>query len=231
MADTERVSIPQQATFNYPLKVKHIFLTFMQEFCALQNPSALMHFNPTDPSSSNIWIMDSYAHDIEDKVGVKPALVFKRGPMYVAQGFLSDNLLREESYVDHKYSTPDKPVYGKLDYKSFMFSGQADWMCISRQGMEAEAIAAVVAMVHRAHIQVLKQKGLHEIKSIQIGEEMMIEGDVETEMISVPVTISYDLQAHYEMWDDGVPFNRAWLKGTVESEGLPDGDMLLNTDP
>jgi hypothetical protein len=222
---TERVSNPQASTLNYPLKVKHIFLTFLQEFCSMQSPDVLMYWNPDSLEESNIWITDSYAHDIESMVEKKPMIVFKRGPMYVAQGFLSENLVRMEDRLDPTWAAKGRDVHHNIEYRSFMMSGQADWQCISRQGMEAEQIATVVAMLHQTHKQVLKQKGMHELKSVQIGEEVMIAGDVETEMVMVPVTISYDIQAHYEYWEDGVLHEHSWIKGTVN------GDMLLDTDP
>jgi len=222
---TERVSNPQASTLNYPLKVKHIFLTFLQEFCSMQNPDVLMYWNPDSLDESNIWIIDSYAHDLESLVEKKPMIVFKRGPMYVAQGFLSENLVRMENRLDPRWAAKGRDVNNSIEYRTFMMSGQADWQCISRQGMEAEQIATVVAMMHQTHKQVLKQKGLHEIKSVQIGEEVMISGDVETEMVMVPVTISYDIQAHYEYWEDGELHERTWITGTVN------GDPLLHTDP
>ncbi len=222
---TERVSNPQASTLNYPLKVKHIFLTFLQEFCSMQSPDVTMYWNPDSLEESNIWIMDSYAHDIESLLEKKPMIVFQRGPMYVAQGFLSDNLLRQESMVDPKWAARGKTYNNTKDYRTFMMSGQIDWQCISRQGMEADMIASVVSTLHSVHKQVLKQKGLHELKSVQIGQETLISGDVETEMVMVPVTVAYDIQFHYEYWEDGDPHLHTQITGTVN------GDPLLNTDP
>jgi hypothetical protein len=220
---TERASNPQQESLNIPLKVKHIFLTFMQEFCSMQNPEALLHWNAKEPEKSNTWILDSYAHDIEKKVEQKPLIVFKRGPIYTAQTSMYQNLAR----MENRNVDPTQPnSLQEIEYRTYMVSGNAEWNCISRQGLEAESIASVVAMVHQAHQQVLMQKGLFAVKSVQIGEEVMISGDVETEMVMVPVSISYDMQVHYEYWESGEVLKHANIYGRG-----PDGDLLLNTDP
>jgi hypothetical protein len=98
--------------------------------------------------------------------------------------------------------------------------------------MEAEEIASVVAMLHEAHQQVLLQKGLKSIKSIQIGEEVMISGDVETEMVMVPVSISYDIQAHYEYFEIAPPFDHFNLRGRVDRNGVrPPASQPTQPDP
>ena len=225
---TEQATTPQKGTLSYVKKVKHIFLTFLQEFCSKQHPGAGMFYNPDDLEASNILILDSYAHDLEQMVGRKPVIVFKRGPLFVSQGFLGEDLLRRETRLLPKDQVGGRSIRHDLDYRTFMFTGTADWQCFSRQGLESEEIATVVAMLHQAHKQVLMQKGLHSIKSIQIGEEMMVEGDVETEMVLVPVSITFELQAHYEYWEDAPVFDHANILGdTKESPG----DLLLNTDP
>ena len=221
---TNNTVIPQKESLNIPLKVKHIFLTFLQEFCSRQSPDATMHWDAKTPENSNIWIVDSYAHDIEQKTEKKPLIVFSRGPLYTSQASMYQNLLREE----HRKIYPETPeVSQSIEYRTFMMTGQCEWKCISRQGLEAEAIASVVAMLHQAHMQVLMQKGLFAVKSIQIGDESVISGDVETEMVMVPVSINYDLQVHYEYWEDGAVFKRAFLRG----KSTKDNDLLLNTDP
>lgn len=230
MSITERMSIPQKSTFNYSLKVKHIFLTFMQEFCSFQNPSHQFYWNKDDIEKSNIYIFDSYSHDIETYVGKKPALVLKRGPIYVSSGTMYENMLRFENKPSNIISKNGHEVPIEIEYKTFLFSGNVDWHCISRQGLEAEHFASNVAMLHQAYKQVLREKGLYDIKSIQIGEETMIEGDVETEMVMVPVTIAYDLQAHYEIWSDAAIFERANIIGEVDSNNNT-SDILMNTDP
>ena len=191
----------------------------------MQNPNVLMYWDPEDLEKSNVWITDSFAHDIESLTEKKPLIVFKRGAMYAAQGSMYDNLCRMETFTDPKWASQGVNVSNFKEYRTYMMSGQVDWHCISRQGMEAEQIATVVANLHQVHKQVLKQKGIHEIKSIQIGEEVIIAGDVETEMVMVPVTIAYDIQVHYEYWEDGDRHLRSWIKGTVN------GDPLLDTDP
>ena len=182
-----------------------------------------MHWNYQDPEASNIWIVDSYAHDIEQKTEKKPLIVFSRGPVYTSQGYMYENLARLENRVLDK----SKPkIAQQIQYRTFMVTGQCEWKCISRQGVEAESIASVVAMLHQAHLQVLLQKGLHSIKSISIGDESVIAGDVETEMVMVPVSINYDMQVHYEYWETNAPFNHGNIIGEA-----PGGDKLLNTDP
>lgn len=220
MADVQGVSVPDTG-LNYVLKVKHIFLTFLQEFCSFQKPENLLYWVPKEPEKSNVWIVDSYAHDLETMTEKKPVITFRRGPLYVAQNTLYDNMLRIEAREDNRHPGF---INNDVEYKTFLFSGQIDWQCISRQGIEAENMASTVAMLHQVHKQVLRQKGLHEIKTIQIGEENLITGDVETEMIMVPVTVSFDMQAHYEIWKDANPHRHTFIKGSVN------GDMLMNTD-
>lgn len=221
----KNVSLPQKESLNYPLKVKHIFLTFMQEFCSMQNPDALLYYDQDNMDNSNVLILDSFAHDIEHLIDQKPLIVFKRGPIYVAQGTLYDNLLRMESRPDPRWTEKGENFHRDVQYRTFMVSGQCDWHCISRQGMEAEEMAAIVAFVHQAHVQVLRQKGIHAVKSVQVGDENLIAGDVETEAVMVPVSIAYDMQVHYEYWLDGDPHRHSWLKGKVGD------DLLLDTDP
>ncbi len=234
MSVTERVSIPQKSTFNYSLKVKHIFLTFLQEFCSFQNPTSLLYWNPAERDKSNVMIMDSYVHDLEAMVNQKPLIVLKRGAIYVSQGSMYDNMMKFEMRDMGQKSRSGQPVQQELEYNTFMFSGSIDWHCISRQGLEAEELASNVAVLHQVYKQVLREKGLYDVKSVQVGEETMIEGDVETEMVMVPVSISYEMQAHYEMWSSAPVFETANLYGTADSKNA-DGDqiddLLLNTDP
>lgn len=183
---------------------KDIFLRFLQDFFyqmpAGQQPP-LFHFEPLDATKdlgepenyqtsevqTEIIITDAGSVNTES-IEKRPVIVISRGPF--AYGNTSMDRLQSIQ------TATDRRAYTDLLSGSFVFN------CISRQGVEAERLAVIVARAIRYYHDLLQKQGFFAVGAvIQVGVESppgsLLSGDSTSDYVNVPVSA----QVHYqESW-------------------------------
>lgn len=175
-------------TGNWMSDTKDILIRFLQEYFSLQTPGEGMFYfakgitegdlGPTDEENTEVIITDagSLGTDVVEK---RPAIVLARGPFAYANTAL-DNFLGSEE-------VNDKRTHTDLLTGSFVIN------CVSRNGLEAEKLALLVAKAIRIHRRRIQLAGFFQIgQRIRIGSESpansIVSGDSEEDFIAVPVT-------------------------------------------
>lgn len=175
-------------TGNWMSDTKDILIRFLQEYFALQTPGqGMFHFSrgepdgplgPTDEVNTEVIITDAGALSTE-VVEKRPAIVLSRGPFAYANTAMDNFLTQAEA--------SDKRTHTDLLLGSFVIN------CISRNGLEAEKLALLVAKAIRIHRRRIQLSGFFQIgQRIRIGSESpanaLVAGDSEEDFIAVPVT-------------------------------------------
>lgn len=175
-------------TGNWLSDTKDILIRFLQEYFALQTPGEGMFYfakgnvsgalGPTDEENTEVIITDSGSLGT-DVVEKRPAIVLARGPFSYANTAL-------DNFLDLKHVN-EKRTHTDILTGSFVIN------CVSRNGLEAEKLALLVAKAIRIHRRRIQLAGFFQIgQRIRIGSESpangVVSGDSEEDFISVPVT-------------------------------------------
>lgn len=174
---------------NLPVRIKHIFLTFLQQWYATQDPSFKWDI---DPKKTGIFIGDKYisAPEIVEKV---PSIIVSRGQM--AWAFTSiDQLETTDLYmsvVDHNNPT------GYMDpnvKRTDLMRCSLTFMCLSTNGIEAETLANTLIQNLVGYKYQLRHNGIHQILGISMDVEQLIRSDAGVRLVSVPVNVVFTVQ-------------------------------------
>ena len=178
---------PIRGITNY---AKDAILVVLQEFFSNEkNVGAEFLFN-RDITQSKILIADKYTLNLED-VDKRPAIVVIRG----AQTWSRRGL---DQFVGH-----EGPAVA--DRFTDLIQGSFNCTCMSRQGLEAEAIAHAVFAFFQYFRRVIRHqvKGIHDITSVVLGEELAATTDSQIEISVVPVSISLAFQWTWKLEQKG----------------------------
>ena len=109
----------------------------------------------------------------------RPAIILSRGPFAYANAAMDNFLSQSDS--------SDKRTHTDLLIGSFVIN------CVSRNGLEAERLALLVAKSIRVHRRRIQLAGFFQVgQRIRVGSEsaanQLVNGDSDEDFISVPVT-------------------------------------------
>ena len=174
----EKTLIPNAAIF-----LKRTAIEFLQIIFS-QRAEDSLHYDPVD-SQTDIQISDMHAVSLET-IGLRPAIVCVRGPMtWQGQGIGS---------VEKRSMTTGNQTFSDL------LTGSVAFSCISREGIEAEQIAHLVFNSFKFFRPVLQQYGYFTIKSLNIGEEQLIEQEgADDRTTVVPVFVTAQIQDRWTL--------------------------------
>lgn len=178
----DKKPIPDSAFF-----LKRTTLEFLQILFSNRKCGDL-HYDE-DESTTDIQIMDQHAVDL-NSVGVRPAIVAQRGPLSWAQMGLGGN----------SFSSGGRGVNGPESNYTDMLTGSMAFSCLSREGVEAEAIASLVFNAFMYYKPQLRQLGFTSIKSLNIGAESLISTEgTHDDLYSVPVYLTAQIQENWSV--------------------------------
>lgn len=161
--------IPNAAIF-----LKRTALEFLQILFSERSQGSF-HYD-TDDTKTEIHIADTHAVDTIS-TGVRPMIIAVRGPLSWQQTSLGS--------IESRELTTGKHIFNEL------LSGSLALSCISREGIEAENLAHLVFNSFKFFRPVLQKYGFFTIKSLNIGEETLIEqegADDKTYVVTVYLT-------------------------------------------
>ena len=167
-----------------------VFLTLTQKYFSMEEsdrpiPSSVgyrYYLDNEESGRSTIWISDSYP-DVATSSELRPAIVIKRGEIADEVQFLGGNM-QEMDWVDGSYT------------ESTLVGGSIQLQCLSRQGVEAEALAfELFALIRLMREEIIVGSKIHGIQKITMGPEkdLEIQGD-RTEWMVVPLDVMYTTQ-------------------------------------
>jgi len=160
---------------SYTLQVKHVFLNFIQQYFAQVADSRYRW--SVDQRATRIIIADKHGVD-------KP--INERRPLII----LSRHALRP-LFMTMKQRRSLKQLHSVESYADLL-RGSVTLNCLAKSGIVAEELAHIVLIALMSNRDQLKgYNGIHQISSIQIGEEVAVVSDVESILTNVPVTIQY----------------------------------------
>ena len=162
---------------NYPVDIKKIFLTFLQDLFTQH-----MQFKwDINPAKSKILIMDKHSVDLST-LEKRPTIVLSRGPFgwaYVGTGqSLKSSFLKgdgRDTYTD-------------------LLSGSLTLNCMARAGIFAETLANHVFIHLTGGKRMLRQNGIHSVSNVSMGEEQILKSDSSIELSVVPIQLQYQIQ-------------------------------------
>lgn len=165
--------------YNIPLEIKRVFLSFAQAYFATQHPTLVWN---VDPRYTKIFIGDKYALN-PAVVERMPSIIFSRGTMAWAQ--TSMNQLQSQ----------DNNLADAAKKRSDLIRCSLTVQCTSKNGIEAESVANTLFTNLVGYKDQLRAKGIHQILGIAMGEEVPVRGDVESRLFSIPINITFTVQA------------------------------------
>ena len=215
-------------TGNWLSDTKDILIRFLQEYFSNQTPGEGMFYfaqgqtegvlGPTDEENTEVIITDagSLGTDVVEK---RPAIILSRGPFAYANTAM-------DNFLGHVAST-DKRTHTDLLTGSFVIN------CVSRNGLEAEKLALLVAKAIRVHRRRIQLAGFFQIgQRIRIGSESpanaLVSGDAEEDFISVPVTFPVYYQETFSINPSATTL--AKITATVYAVARKFGGSLLYPD-
>jgi hypothetical protein len=169
--------------YNLPLNIKKVFLSFIQQYYATEDPRLTWN---VDKRLTKIFIGDKYiaAPEVVEKM---PSIVLSRGTMTWAQ-----------TSIDQRLMTDLPMSSGGVDpnkIRTDLVRASVTFQCVSQNGVEAESLANVLFMLLVGYKDQLRKNGIHQILNITMGEEVLIRSDVAPRLTAVPVNVTFTVQA------------------------------------
>ncbi len=165
------MSLPE----SYTLQIKRVFLNFLQQYFT-ESVDARYRWSSDYKTTKTI---------IADKNGVdrptnekRPLLILSRQSLRPMFSTLKQRLSlnfrnNRESYMD-------------------LLEGSVVINCMSKSGMQAEELAHIVMLAFLSFRDKLKgYNGIHQLTSVQIGEETNVIVDVNSVLVNVPVIVQF----------------------------------------
>lgn len=171
-----KTSFKDKRINNSVVFLKRTAIEFLQILFGTRAKGSL-HYD-SDDTKTDIQITDSYATAL-DAINLRPTIVVLRGPLSW-QGLGLGN----SSIESRDMGTGDR-TYNDL------LVGSVSINCLSKQGVEAEQIAHLVFNSFKFFGPALRQKGFFHIRSLNIGNEALIEQDgssAETFLVQIGLT-------------------------------------------
>ena len=170
--------------------VIRVFLTLSQKYFSLAKdlrpiPNSVgykHHLDADEQDKNTIWISDSYP-EVASASELRPAIVVKRGEVVDNVSFLGGDI-QEMDWAAGSYT------------ESSLVGGSIQLLCLSRQGVEAEAVAfELFSLIRLMREEIIVGSQIHSIQKIRMGEEkdLEIQGD-RTEWMAVPLDVMYTSQ-------------------------------------
>jgi hypothetical protein len=175
---------------NLPINIKKVFLSFMQKWYTDQDPTFVWN---VDPRLTQIFIGDSYieAPEIIEKM---PSIVVSRGDLSWA--FTSIDQLVTQNLPMSVPSNSSPTGYMDPDkLRTDLIRCSITFLCISRNGIEAETIANRIFYNLVGYKDQLKHNGIHQILGISMGKEQLVRGDTVARLVSVPINVVFTIQS------------------------------------
>lgn len=174
--------IPNAAIF-----LKRTGLEFLQTLFSVREAGSFKYVSG-DNTKSEITITDLHAVEL-DAVNSRPAIIAVRGPLSF-QGVGGIGNVQERSIRTGSYVFTD------------MLLGSVTFICMSREGIEAENIAHLVFNSFKYFKPVLQKYGYFTIKSLSLGSEMLVEQEgADDKTTIVPVNVTAMIQDRWSLSD------------------------------
>ena len=172
-------ALPSRVPQQFPLAVKEIILGWLQEFFT-NHPE--FPYEVGNQRDTGIKIHDKHAFNFES-VGDKPAIVMDRKQLRWANTSIDQNL----------------GAFGLRAAQAYMdlVGGTVILHCLSKEGLVAEELGHTVFFGLEAFRSELRKRGLWDVKTVGIGEESILVAKAGTELVSIPVVVSVQLQAKW----------------------------------
>jgi len=169
---------------------KDTVLSVLQEFFSNEkNVGAELLFN-RELDQSKVLIADKYTYNLDD-VEKRPGVVVMRGAQTWTRRGLDQFKGWEGPNTAERFTD--------------LVQGTFTCQCMSKVGIEAESIAHLVFGFFQFFRRALRDrvKGIHDITSIALGEELVALSDSKVEVSVVPVTIVLMFQLSWKLEQQG----------------------------
>ena len=217
-------------TGNWLSDTKDILLRFLQDlFYQMPSGEGSYHFEPggvtgaTDEALTEIIITDGGSLNT-DTVAKRPAIIVSRGPFAWGNTSL-DQLLKHSADGKATGVMSENRVHTDLLTGSFVIN------CISREGLEAEEIALIVAKALRIYRRLLQKAGFFHIGTlVQVGTETppgsLVGGESEEDFVNVPVSFPVYYEESWTVTKDATLLNALEVKIEYVAKQF-DGSLLV----
>lgn len=175
---------------NIPLDIKYIFLRFAQAYFSESSKFKWDY----DVTKTKIIIADRNAVEL-GVATLKPAIILTRGPLnwgYVVRGQSGMNAVNVADGKMTSISNDGAHVnIWNIDPKTDLMYGSVTFTILSKNGIQAEAIANDLFVALTGYRQELTAAGIYKFTGMGIGSETILRADVENRLIGVPINISF----------------------------------------
>ena len=158
--------------------IKRTALQFLQMVYS-QRAKGCLHYD-SDEELTEIKIADQFAFQLE-ATDTRPAIIGVRGGL--SWQHVGMNMGMQES----NFRSDQKAMTG-------LIAGSIGLTCISRVGLEAEAIASDVFNLFKFFQPTLMKYGFFTVKSMTVGPEQIVESPAEPKLFAVSVMIQCQVQ-------------------------------------
>lgn len=168
---------------NLPIAIKRVFLSFLQEWYATQDPKLIWN---VDRRLTKIFIGDKFISSPE-VVEKMPSIILSRGQLVWAQTSI-DQMQTVDLPMSSAGMDPNKK-------RTDLVRASITFQCISQNGIEAETIANTLFLNLVGFKDQFRRNGIHQIMGISMGEETLLRSDVAPRLVAVPVNVVFTVQA------------------------------------
>jgi hypothetical protein len=220
------------STGNISLDIKYIFISMMQEYFEQHYVYPWVK----DVTQTKVIIVDKNAIDLGITIK-RPTIVFSRGSF----SFMKIGMNQKAYFVQPGQSRPEglqgpepsSSAYKNTTYND-MIRGGGTFTVITKDGLEAEALADEVMTVLYAFREELQSKGVHSVFSISMGEESIVKSNSDMEMTGISISFAFQKnvvvsrgESHYNILvtiDDEKEFESIGFR-----INRPDADTVIMT--
>ncbi len=165
---------------NFTLKLKRLFLSFVQQYFASTPTSYLWN---ADPKATQIFIGDKFS----GRGGTA-----EKYPAVILSAF---NLRWGRTAIDQLMQYPGFAVEPALKVRSDLVLGTLAFQCLSVAAPQAEMISDTIFTALVGFKDQFRQNGIHQILDIQLGDLQLIRSDTESRLYAIPVTVAFAVQS------------------------------------
>lgn len=163
--------------------MENSFLVFLQSLFNNFPPGAnCLHYDDS-PEASEIAIEGQNTDNLTN-VDTRPKIVVARGPVRMNKTGINNFVGSKNLTLQQRQSVVIK-------------SGTVGISCYSREDLEADRIAEIVASAIESMTDVIRQFGFLEVRATDIGSKAMIKSDSRPDLFVVPVLISAKVTENY----------------------------------
>jgi hypothetical protein len=210
------------------LELKYVFLSFAQELFKA-NPKYTWTY---DPRTTKVVIADKYSAD-RGTVAKRPSIIVSREAFRWSGSFRQDGIGPQKPQAQQVQQQNPNNLIGSTF--TDLLQAAVTFQVIAQRPAEADELANQLFLALTAYRAALKQKGIHQITSLSLSEERVLDSGAEIKLTGVTITLSFVSQISVQQSDNHYN-SKIFVDGSRWYEGidykiLPGGSQIQFARP